>query len=230
MKQHGPTLARPRTEPIAFSGTRHRGIAVTVGALFMGQIITFAVGSSLIDSYLSGDSAKPTLVTGVALEMCSAVAIVVIGLLMYRVLKRIDPRWALGYPIMRITEFTVSALLAVYLLTQLTQFPNHLLWVYLPTGIGGLILNYLFLISGLVPRAIAVLGLVGYGLLTLTVPLDLLGAIDVQSGAGLLMLAPGGIYEFLVLPIWLFAKGFRMPTQRERSEREPGMKRRPLMP
>src|SRR4051794_38388932 len=57
-----------------------RGIAVIVGALFIGQIITFAVGSSLIDSYLSGDSAKPTLVTGVLLEMCSAVAIVVIGL------------------------------------------------------------------------------------------------------------------------------------------------------
>ncbi len=211
MKQHGPTLARPRVEQIAFSGTRHRGIAVTVGALFMGQIITFAVGSSLIDSYLSGDSAKSTLVTGVALEMCSAVAIVVIGLLMYRVLKRIDPRWALGYPIMRVTEFTVSALLAVYLLTQLTQFPNHLLWVYLPTSIGGLILNYLFLISGLVPRAIAVLGLVGYALLMLTVPLDLLGAINVESGAGLLMLAPGGMYEFLVLPMWLFAKGFRTP-------------------
>lgn len=212
MNRHGSTLARPRMDPIALSGTSpHRGIAVIVGALFMGQIITFAVGSSLIESYFSGDSAKPTLVTGVLLEMCSAVAIVVIGLLMYRVLRRVDPRWALGYPIMRVTEFTVSALLAAYLLTQLTEFPNHLLWIYLPTGIGGLILNYLLLISGLVPRAIAVLGLVGYALLTLTVPLDLLGAIDVKGGAGLLMLAPGGMYEFLVLPIWLFGKGFRMP-------------------
>ena len=44
-----------------------------------------------------------------------------------------------GYPLMRVTEFTVSALLALYLLVQLEQFPNHLLWVYLPTAIGGLI-------------------------------------------------------------------------------------------
>lgn len=102
--------------------------------------------------------AKPTLVTGVLLEMCSAVAIVVIRLLMYRVSRRVDPRWALGYPIMPVTEFTVSALLAAYLLTRLTEFPNHLLWVYLPTGIGGLILNYMFLISGLVPRGIRGVG------------------------------------------------------------------------
>ena len=111
MNRHGSTLARPRMDPVALSGTQYRGVAVIVGALFMGQIITFAVGSSLIDSYLRGDSAKATLAAGVLLEMCSAVAIVVIGLLMYRVLRRVDPRWALGYPIMRVTEFTVSALL-----------------------------------------------------------------------------------------------------------------------
>jgi hypothetical protein len=43
------------------------------------------------------------------------------------------------------------------------------------------------------------------------VPLDLAGAIDVESGAGLLMLAPGGLYELLVLPAWLIVRGFRMP-------------------
>lgn len=211
MKQHDMTLARPRMDPNAFSGTPHRRIAVIVGALFILQIVTFAVGASLIETYLSGEAAKPTLVIGVLLEMCSGVAIVAIGLMMYRVLRVVNPRWALGYPVMRVTEFTVSALVAWYLLTQLEQFPNHLLWIYLPTGIGGLILNYLFFVSGLVPRAIAVLGLIGYALLSLTVPLDLVGAIDVESGAGLLMLAPGGLYEFLVLPIWLFARGFRTP-------------------
>ena len=211
MNENDRTLGRPRMDASAFWRTPHRRIAVIVGALFILQLITFAVGSSLVKTYLSGDAAKPTLVMGVLLEMCSGVAIVAIGLLMYRVLKLVDPRWALGYPIMRITEFAVSMLLSVYLLKQLEEFPNHLLWIYLPTGIGGLILNYLFFVSGLVPRAIAVLGLTGYALLTLTVPLDLLGAIDVESGAGLLMLAPGGLYEFLVLPIWLFAKGFRPP-------------------
>jgi hypothetical protein len=115
---------------------------------------------------------------------------------------------------MRILEFVVSAILAVYLLSQLEEFPNHVLWVYIPTGIGGLILNYLLYISRIVPRPISVLGLVGYALLLLTVPLDLVGVIDANSGAGLVLLAPGGLYEFAVLPIWLIAKGFRSPVVR----------------
>lgn len=203
-----PLTATPPTTPGA---APHRGIAVTVGALFILQIVLFAVGAARIEAYVGGDTGRSTLLVGVLLEMCSGAAIVAIGLLMYRVLSVVDPRLALGYPIMRVTEFAVSLVLAVYLLTQLEEFPNHLLWVYLPTAVGGLILNYLFFVSGLVPRPIAVLGLIGYSLLLLTLPLDLVGAIDVESGAGLAMLAPGGLYEFLVLPIWLFAKGFRMP-------------------
>jgi hypothetical protein len=46
------------------------------------------------------------------------------------------------------------------------------------------------------------------------VPLDLLGVVDVMSGAGLAMQAPGGLFEFVILPIWLIAKGFRSPVAR----------------
>ena len=45
------------------------------------------------------------------------------------------------------------------LLIQLQVVPNHLLWVYLPTGLGGIILSYLLFASRLVPRPIALLGL-----------------------------------------------------------------------
>lgn len=192
----------------------HRKIAVTVGGLFFFQLASFMVGSSLVQTYLDGKADKATLTIGVLLEMCSGLAVVAIGFLMYRVLKTVDRRLALGYPVMRIVEFSVSAILAVYLLSQLAEFPNHLLWVYIPTGIGGLILNYLLYISRIVPRALAVLGFIGYSLLLLTVPLDLLGVIDASEGAGLVMLAPGGLYEFLILPIWLMAKGFRPPVPR----------------
>jgi hypothetical protein len=143
--------------------------------------------------------------------MSSGIAVVGIGLSMYRVLKEVDRTWAIGYPLARTIEFGVSAVMAGYLLIRLEELPNHLLWVYLPTAFGGLILNHLFFVSGLVPRTIAALGLVGYGLLLLTVPLDLLGVIDVDKGAGLVMLAPGGSYELLVLPAWLITRGFRPP-------------------
>jgi hypothetical protein len=191
-----------------------RKIAVAVGGLFFFQLATFMVGSSLIQTYLDGAADRATLTIGVLLEMCSGLAVVAIGILMYRVLKTVDKRLALGYPIMRIVEFAVSAILAIYLLSQLAEFPNRLLWVYIPTGIGGLILNYLLFKSRMVPRPISVLGFIGYCLLLLVVPLDLIGALDADRGAGLVLLAPGGLYEFLILPIWLIARGFRSPIAR----------------
>jgi hypothetical protein len=192
----------------------NKGIAVTVGILFFFQLITFLIGSSLIQTYLDGDAGRATLTMGVLLEMLAGLAVVAIGFLMYRVLKTVDRKLALGYPIMRVLEFAVSAILAAYLLSQLQEFPNHLLWVYIPTGIGGLILNYLLFTSRMIPRPIAVLGLVGYTLLLLVVPLGLVGAVEEGGGVGLALLAPGGLYEFVVLPIWLIAKGFRSPVVR----------------
>jgi hypothetical protein len=37
--------------------------------------------------------------------------------------------------------------------------------------------------------------------------LAMLGLIDVDQGAGMLAVLPGGLFEF-ILPIWLFVKGF----------------------
>lgn len=207
-------MSTARTTAVAAEApTRwNKGIAVTVGILFFFQLITFLIGSSLIQTYLDGDAGRATLTMGVLLEMLAGLAVVAIGFLMYRVLKTVDRKLALGYPIMRVLEFAVSAILAAYLLSQLQEFPNHLLWVYIPTGIGGLILNYLLFTSRMIPRPIAVLGLVGYTLLLLVVPLGLVGAIEEGSGVGLALLVPGGLYEFVILPIWLIAKGFRRPV------------------
>ncbi|MEU4294260.1 DUF4386 domain-containing protein [Kribbella sp. NPDC026596] len=188
-----------------------RAIAATVGSLFVVQMVTAMVGTSLIQDFLDGaNEAAPTV--GVLLMMCSGIAVVGIGLLMYQVLKDVDRRLAVWYPILRIIEFAVSAACGVYLLTQLQVVPNHLLWVYLPTGIGGLILTYLLFVSRLVPRPIAVLGLVGYAALSLGVPLDLAGVVDMNEGAGQVLLVPGGLFEFLIMPMWLITKGFRPPT------------------
>jgi uncharacterized protein DUF4386 len=106
----------------------------------------------------------------------------------------------------------VSPVCGVYLLIQSQVVPNHLLWIYIPTGVGGLVLNYLLYVSRLVPRPIAVLGLIGYGLFSLAVPLDLLGVLDMNQGTGMLVLVPGFLFEFVVLPIWLIAKGFTTPS------------------
>ena len=191
-----------------------RKIAVAVGVLFWLQMVTAMFGTSLIQAFEDGDTARAPLTVGVLLMVCSGIAVVGIGFLMYQVLKDVDRRLAFWYPVLRIVEFTVSAALGVYMLTQLRVVPNHLLWVYIPTGLGGLILTYLLFVSRIVPRPIAVLGFVGYASLFLGVPLDLLGVLDMSKGPGLVLLAPGGLFEFVFMPIWLIAKGFGSPQVR----------------
>jgi Domain of unknown function (DUF4386) len=80
--------------------------------------------------------------------------------------------------------------------------------LYLVTSVGGTVFATLLYRSRLVPRPLAVLGLIGYPVLLAGCVLDLFGATDVSQGAGLLAVVPGGFFE-LFLPIWLLVKGFR---------------------
>jgi hypothetical protein len=187
--------------------------ATAVGILFFVQMATAIVGTSLISAFTDGDSSRTTLTVGVLFMMVAGLAVVAIGLLMYPVLKPFEARLAVWYPVLRIVEFTVSAACGIYLLAQLEAVPNHLLWVYVPTAAGGLILTYLLFVSRLVPRPIALLGLVGYACLAVGVPMDLLGVLDLDSGAGQVLLVPGFLFEALALPIWLLVKGFQTPRR-----------------
>jgi hypothetical protein len=186
-----------------------RGTATAVGTLFVVQMVTAMFGTSSIQAFLDGDTGRASLTVGVLLMMCAGLTVVGIGMLMYPVLKSVSPSLAVWYPILRIVECLVSAACGVYLLARSEVVPNHMLWVYVPTGLGGMVLTYLLLVSGLVPRPVALLGLVGYVALTVGVPLDLLGVLDMDKGAGFLLLVPGGLFELVFLPIWLIAKGFR---------------------
>ncbi len=199
-------MARGRT------ALSRRRTAVAVGILFFVQMITGMFGTSLIQAFTDGDPDRNRVTLGVLLMMCSGIAVVGIGLLMYPILRTVNRRVALWYPVLRVAEFTVSTVCGVYLLAQMHVVPNHLLWVYVPTGLGGLILNYLLFVSKLVPRPISVLGLAGYLSLTVGVPLDLLGVTDMNAGPGMLLLVPGFLFEFVALPIWLLAKGFTPAT------------------
>lgn len=190
----------------------YRKIAVVVATLFVVQLVTYLFGAQLIQRFESGDAARDSLTLGVLLTTSSGVAIVGIGLLMYQVLKDVDRRLAIWYPVLRVVEFTVSTAFGTYLLAQEQAVPHHHLWVYIPTGIGGLVLTYLLLVSRLVPRAVATLGVIGYASLLLAVPLDLFGAIDTNEGAGLAILTPGLLFEVVVFPVWLLVRGFNRPA------------------
>jgi len=185
-----------------------RTISVTVGVLFIVQMITAMIGTMLAD----GNPSQTMMAVSALFMTFSAVSVAVIGVLAYQVLKTFNQRLAIWYPIMRGIEFSVSVFCSIYLLINLQAVPNHMLWIYIPTAIGGLIFTYLLYRSGVVHKGVAVLGLIGYGAFGLGTALDFAGVVDL-NGSGIAMLMPGLVFELIVLPYWLISRrhGFKLP-------------------
>jgi len=186
-----------------------RGVALSISVLFIVQILTAAIGVSFVQSFLDGDPDRAALTIGTSLMMFSGLVIAAIGVLLYQALKLTNNRLAVWVPMIRGVECVVALIFGIYLLTHLRAVPNHLLWVYVLAGAAGVILSYVLFTSRLVPRPIAILGFIGYGLLLLGVPLDLAGVIDVNEGLGQALIIPGALFELIALPVWLIAKGFK---------------------
>jgi hypothetical protein len=142
--------------------------------------------------------------------MFSGIAIAAIGVLLFLVLGTTNRRSATWILALRSTEWLVATAFGAYLLTNLRTVPNHLLWLYLLAGAAGVVLTYVLFTSEMVPRPIAALGFIGYALLLLAVPLDMAGVLDTDAGVGQAVFVPGALFELLVLPIWLFAKGLNV--------------------
>ena len=182
--------------------------------------------------YLSGASADANaLTTGALLAFVNGVAVVGIAVLLYPLLKGYSEPLALGYVGLRVAELVASLfLLAVPLvvialadrlrdgtvdvsasqpLGSLLQAQHDvaIVMVYLITSVAGGILAFLLYQTRLIPRWLAVLGVIAYPVLFVGAVLDMFDVVDVTQGAGLLAVVPGGLFE-LILPIWLLAKGF----------------------
>ncbi len=186
----------------------NRKIAVLVGVLFLTATITYYTGSDLIRSFFIDENPnKTSLVIGVLLEIADGVAVVGIGVLMFPILKMFNKRLALGYVIFRIIECAIIIAAGIYMLSLLKLMWKYEMIIFLFTGLGGLIFSYLLYQSKLIPRLLSALGVIGYAILSVGVLLDMLGYVDINAGAGMLLFLPGGLFE-LFLPVWLFIKGF----------------------
>jgi hypothetical protein len=185
-----------------------RKIAVFVGVLFLAATATFAIGSGLIRSFFVDENPnKASLLTGVLLEIACGLAVVGIGLLMLPILRAFNQKLALGYVVFRIIECALIIGSGMYILFQLKLMWKHEMMIFFFTGLGGLIFSCLLYQSRLVPRLFPVLGIIGYALLLGGVLFDLFGYFHMDSRAGMLVYIPGGLFE-LLLPLWLFIKGF----------------------
>ncbi|MGH3479053.1 MAG: DUF4386 domain-containing protein, partial [Nocardioidaceae bacterium] len=186
-------------------------------------------------NYIVGAGEDTRVALGALLEVLLIVANVGTAVVLFPVLKRQDEGLALGYVAARLVECTfiaigIVSLLAVVTLRQdfaeaaggdsgsFVTVGQSLVaihdWTFLlgpgfVVGVGnGLILGYLMYRSGLVPRGMAMLGLVGGPLLCAAGIAVLFDVIEPGSATQAIATIPEFVWE-LSLGIYLMVKGFK---------------------
>jgi hypothetical protein len=232
-----PTGPASRGAPTSASTRR---TAVLVGVLFLTATAAFIVAGTINGGvlarpdFLLGASADTTALATGALLVAGQFGVVGIAVLLFPLLKPYGESLALAHVGFRVAELGASLFyLAVPLLvielraglrdgsidtsvsTALgallqAQYSVAILLIYLVTTAAGMCMAILLYRSRLIPRWLAIIGLISYPSLLLGCVLDLYGLADVTQGAGLVALVPGGLFE-LILPIWLIARGFAFP-------------------
>jgi hypothetical protein len=187
--------------------------------------------------YITGTGGDTRVLLGAFLELLLIIANVGSAVVLFPVLKRQNEPLALGYVTARVVEsaFIAVGILAVLAIVTLRQdlagtgtdsatletVGRSLVavkdWTFrlgpgFVVGVGnGLILGYLMYRSELVPRRMAMLGLIGGPLICVSGIAVLFGAIDAGSVAQGIATIPEFAWE-LSLGIYLIVKGFK-PSQ-----------------
>ncbi len=184
--------------------------------------------------YVVGPGADTRVLVGGLLDMVNALACIATAVVLFTVLKRQDETLALGFVTSRLLEAAiisigVVSLLAVVSLRQdlagtagaeessLVAVGGSLVAVYewtflfgpnVMAAVNALLLGSLMYRSGLVPRAIPLMGLIGGPLLLASVTGTVFGTHGLDSGVHVIAAAPIFVWE-LSLGVWLVVKGFR---------------------
>jgi hypothetical protein len=190
-------------------------------------------------NYLAEIFPKTSVIAGVALLWSiNNIGIVFIAVFMYPLLRKLDETAAIGYLVLRIIEGAVMmfGIAATLMLIPLSgefikagaplnswyQTVGDLLkqaklmglsQVSLPLlGLGGCIFTQQLIRFKLVPRFIAVVGLVGYTLILFGGIASWFGIIDPSPfGPATFIAIPVAVFEIILLPFWLFFRGFNLP-------------------
>jgi hypothetical protein len=182
--------------------------------------------------YIVGAGADARVSLGAFLELILIIANIGTTVVLWPVLKRVNEILALGFVTARVMESVFIAVGILSLLTVVTMRQEAAAgadaallvavgeslvalhdWTFLlgpgfVVGVGnGLILGYLMYRSGLVPRGMAILGLIAGPVLIARFVGILFGVFEPGSVLGGLMVVPEFLWE-LALGIWLTVRGF----------------------
>lgn len=212
-----------------------------IGVLFLLTFVTsigaYALYGAVLDDtrWVLGGGSDTEIRVGALLEVLLVVANIGTAVVLYPVLRRYQPTLALGWVASRIVESTLIAVGIVSLLSVVTLQSEGLGtdatlvssgqslvaahdWTFL-LGPGfcvafgnGLLLGYAMLRSGLLPRRLAMIGLVGGSLCLVNSVGALFGGWEQMSSTGGLLSFPEMIWEGGVLGVYLIVKGFRDPA------------------
>jgi len=246
----GQTPARRRMEPtrkIALAG----GIAYLV--TFAASIPQLKLFADVIDDptgYISNPGSNAAVQWGSVLELMTAASGVATAVVLYPITRRVSRTAAIGFVTSRVIEAALILVGVVSILSVVT-LQHHFAdatgaqaqalgvtgeslvamrqWTFLlgpgvMAGVNDLLLGYILYRSGLVPRPIAIIGLVGGPLILLSDVATILGVWGQVSTAGLLFGLPVAVFEFSV-GVYLTVKGFRpagLATLDEPSGSTPG--------
>ena len=184
--------------------------------------------------YITGNGEDTRVLWGAFSEMILIIANIGTAVALYPVLKRRFPAMSLGFVTARVMEsvFIAVGILSVLTLVTMRQdfsgaggddsgLPavGHALvalqeWTFnlgpgVVVGVGnGLLLGYMMYRTGLVPRAMAMLGLVGGSLIVLSGTAVIFGVTEAGSGAHVLASMPEFFWE-LSFGVYLIVKGFK---------------------
>lgn len=220
-----------------------RKYSLATGALFIVTYVTSIAAMLLYTPTLDatttllGSRAENQILLGGFLEMLLIVANIGTAVALYPVLKRRFQALSISYVAARLVESGFIAVGLLSMLALVTMNQDHsggsvatlntvgqsLVaihdWTFLlgpgwVVGVGnGLILGYMMFRSGLVPKGMAIFGLVGGPLIVLSGTAILFGAFEAGSGPQIIATVPEFIWE-LALGVYLLVKGFK-PVQLE---------------
>jgi hypothetical protein len=184
--------------------------------------------------YILGAGADTRIFVAALLEVLLAIAGIGTAVAIFPVVKRQNESIALGYVAARVVESTIIAVGIISLLAVVTMRRDYAgssadaatlviagkslvaihKWTFLLgpgfcAGIeNGLMLGYLMYRSGLVPRPIAVLGLIGGTLAFAAATAELFGLFPQVSAQAAILVLPEALFE-AAIGIWLIVKGFK---------------------
>jgi Domain of unknown function (DUF4386) len=226
-----PTLQTPveaKLKPTDLAGSRMM-YSRLIGALFLLGFLCYGVGSGLATSLVGGSNFLSTiaasqtiLVIGAFLMLLNTGVDVGKGVLFFPILEKHSKRTALAYLATMIVEVVLLAVgvLALLLIVPLAKHAGEagaqtLGSILVQTnatayqmgemtlGVGAVFLCLLLFRTQLIPRWLAISGLIGYPILVAGTIAEIFGV-----HIGLYLTVPGFFFE-LVLPFWLFFKGFQ---------------------